>query len=808
MIKVAPVSVCLIVRNEARQLEACLKSIRPYVSEICIVDTGSSDSTPEIARSYADKFETYTGCNDPITGLIESFSDARNRSLDLASNEWVLWVDGDDEVRDLSRLAEIVESRLQSYDGRAIQVMLPYEYSHDHKGNVTCLHYRERLVFPKSEFAWKNEVHEVLVCKNPNFTTYESDLVTVVHRRDFNGKVIESGRNLRILKKMYEKYGESDPRHLYYLGIEYCGVGDRENALKILKRYTELSSWDDEKYMACLKIIDLNISVGNFKEAIEWSLKATTINEKWGEAYFQIAKCYYFLALAGNDVRRNWERCVYFARHGLSLPRTKTVLFVNPVERDVEIHRYLNIALNNLNDVPGALESVRKALEFYPDDASLKLNYGIYVKHIAMGSISENLSKLHAAGQVKSDSIKAIVRILGGGSVEVQSDIVPSSGLPTGLDITIYVGQGVEAWNPSSVHTTGIGGSETAVVEMASRLAILGNRVTVYGHCIKPDGTSIEGVFGGVAYRDSSHYQSHKCDVLLTSRRPDAVDTSYGIDAKVKICWVHDIHCGHGLTYERSLKIDRFLTLSNWHKGYFQSVYPFIDPNRVLVTRNGIDFGRFENLSEVRNPHKAVYSSSPDRGLASVLLAWSEIREAVPDAELHIYYGFDTWEACSQNNPQQLNLIQHLKQSIKDHEGMGVVYHGRVDQKTLAREYASAGVWAYSTFFTETSCISAMEAQMAGLAIVTSPVAALTETVGNRGVMIEGDWLSDGYQKKLVDAVVKAMTQTTEKDRKKLTAFAHKRFGWDDLAREWDLMFRQIISEVSIDLVPKYKAAS
>ena len=73
-------------------------------------------------------------------------------------------------------------------------------------------------------------------------------------------------------------------------------------------------------------------------------------------------------------------------------------------------------------------------------------------------------------------------------------------------------------------------------------------------------------------------------------------------------------------------------------------------------------------------------------------------------------------------------------------EQKGVVAHGRVDQQTLAREMLSAGVWILPTWFCETSCISAMEAQAAGLRIVASKLAALEETVADRGELITEDW--------------------------------------------------------------------
>ena len=59
-----------------------------------------------------------------------------------------------------------------------------------------------------------------------------------------------------------------------------------------------------------------------------------------------------------------------------------------------------------------------------------------------------------------------------------------------------------------------------------------------------------------------------------------------------------------------------------------------------------------------------------------------------------------------------------------------------------------------------------MEAQAAGLRIVTSSIAALNETVGPRGHLIPGDWLSEEYQKAFLDYVVLELTRPEGLDRK------------------------------------------
>ena len=115
----------------------------------------------------------------------------------------------------------------------------------------------------------------------------------------------------------------------------------------------------------------------------------------------------------------------------------------------------------------------------------------------------------------------------------------------------------------------------------------------------------------------------------------------------------------------------------------------------------------------------------------------------------------------------------------------------------------SAGVWAYPTWFTETSCITAMEAQAAGLHIVTSPIAALNETVGPRGKMISGDWLSKEYHDAFVDEVVKALKKPSSRHRKAVMKYAREHFSWDNVVQSWDDMFK---SDMNSPPLPKYKS--
>jgi len=83
-------SVCLITRNEEKFLESCLKSVRDIAHQIIVVDTGSTDRTSEIAKSFNAGVHSFAWNED--------FSAARNEALKYATGDWVLVLDADEEL--------------------------------------------------------------------------------------------------------------------------------------------------------------------------------------------------------------------------------------------------------------------------------------------------------------------------------------------------------------------------------------------------------------------------------------------------------------------------------------------------------------------------------------------------------------------------------------------------------------------------------------------------------------------------------------------------------------------------------------
>lgn len=97
-------SLCMIVKNEERSLPKCLSSVKGVVDEIIVLDTGSSDRTPEIAKKFGAKIYHFEWCND--------FASARNQSLKYVQGKWILVLDADEVL--VSKIVPSLKQAIKS----------------------------------------------------------------------------------------------------------------------------------------------------------------------------------------------------------------------------------------------------------------------------------------------------------------------------------------------------------------------------------------------------------------------------------------------------------------------------------------------------------------------------------------------------------------------------------------------------------------------------------------------------------------------------------------------------------------------
>jgi glycosyltransferase involved in cell wall biosynthesis/tetratricopeptide (TPR) repeat protein len=351
-------------------------------------------------------------------------------------------------------------------------------------------------------------------------------------------------------------------------------------------------------------------------------------------------------------------------------------------------------------------------------------------------------------------------------------------GVKLGKTIIIGAQSGLEEWGPRKLQTGGLGGSELAVIKLAEALASKDRRPIVYNPIDEP------GYYNGVCYRPVDHFRTEIHSQLYISwRMPEAAD--WGINTDHLSLWLHDVDYGDRLTKERASRFNSIVVLTNWHKEHVLSVYPFIDPKKIFVIGNGVDKTRFE-LDMSRNHKKIIYSSSPDRGLDVILEhIWPKIIEAVPDAELHVYYGWESFDKAA-SLPGYGHLVQ-FRQKMDELflRSKNVVQHGRIPQDLLAKEMQEASIWLYPTYFSETYCITAIEAQLAGAIPVTNKLAGLSETVQG-GISIDGNVYDPEVQKSYAEAVIHLLNSEEDNDLRQTIKESAPAVTWDQVAANWE----------------------
>lgn len=204
------INLVMIVKNEERSLERCLKSVDGLVDECIVVDTGSSDKTVEIARKMGARVFAFQWVND--------FSAARNYALEQSDGDWNLVLDGDEYVRKADR--QSLEGAISSREGKWLGCMIRYDAFRDEEGISVSTAVLPRLL-PKG-VRYEGTIHEQPAGSYP---LYEIPL-----QADHDGYLYQDKgeRNLPYLEKAIKDH----PRDGYY-------AFQMASTLRNLKRYGE-----------------------------------------------------------------------------------------------------------------------------------------------------------------------------------------------------------------------------------------------------------------------------------------------------------------------------------------------------------------------------------------------------------------------------------------------------------------------------------------------------------------------------------------------------------------------------------------
>ena len=320
-----------------------------------------------------------------------------------------------------------------------------------------------------------------------------------------------------------------------------------------------------------------------------------------------------------------------------------------------------------------------------------------------------------------------------------------------------------ERWGPDSVREGGCGGSEEAVIYLASALARRGVAVCCYGPHDPPGGVEIRG---GVEWRDIATADLEALAVatrvghetLIFHRAPYLLSypVMAGLPRDRAWVWPHDHTYPEGIEWSGSVAgRSSHLFVSRWQREALASAAGVATEDLTgAVIGNGIppeEFDLPEGLG--RDARRVFYASQPHRGLLALLRAWPLVLEEEPEAILEVYYGWNTAEYLAQAGGQVgiWTEIEAIRKALT--ETPRVFPRGRLPQVRLAAEMRRSGVLAYPTEYPEVSCITALRAAAAGCALAVSDAGALAETLPDKTFQFQAGADAGAVADKVVAAI-------------------------------------------------------
>ncbi|MBS4219336.1 glycosyltransferase family 2 protein [Bacillus sp. FJAT-49711] len=258
------ISLCMIVKNEEKVLKRCLESIHNHVDEIIIADTGSTDSTKEIAKLYTTNIYDFDWIND--------FSEARNFVQSKAKGQWIIYLDADEYV-DNENLKQTIQHLRESeetinYDA---YVVTQINFVGNVGGNVgQCP--TIRIYKNDSNIYFHRKIHEQLFKKEGQLSIgflglkiyhsgYLSDTTEGKNKND---------RNVKLIKKEINKNNKNGFDH-FNLANEFLTQWKIEDALSSYRRSFQLKGSIDKLWvpMAVERIVFCLIELKRYSEALD-----------------------------------------------------------------------------------------------------------------------------------------------------------------------------------------------------------------------------------------------------------------------------------------------------------------------------------------------------------------------------------------------------------------------------------------------------------------------------------------------------------------------------------------------------------
>ena len=750
------INLCIMVKNAGPQFEKMLTDNLPIIDKWTVLDTGSTDDTINIINKVLVGKKNGNLYQEPFI----NFRDSRNRLLDLASTSCKYNIMLDDTY--------VVKGDLRAFlnevrgDQYANSFTLYIESDDTQYGS-------NRITKSNSGLRYIHTIHEVITDKNNINVVIPKNKAKIEDRRfDYMEKRTQERKQLD-LKLLFEEVENdpNDPRAYYYLAQTYNLLEDYEKAFFYFMKRAEFtnSGFIQERVDAAFEAARL----ANFKlnkswiECEELYNKAYKIDESRPEALYFIGIHYY--------LEGNYKKAYPYFKKGFEIGfPTHCQYSLKPTLSFHFLPKFLTRICYNLEEYKMGEQS---ALFFLQNNNSSAEDYA---EIVSWYNIFVKLNMYSGEKKIKNVNMY-------------------------NKQLFVFVADGgFNQWTGSTILEKGVGGSETYIIEMARYIQKSGKFQTIV-FCNTPNGA--EEIFENTIYKPlSSYYEFINTTYVnncIVSRFSEYLPVTFkGFSENVYLV-VHDL-TPSGVVIPMDIKLKNVFCLTEWHVSYLKQIFPQL-ASITVPFYYGID-DRFKNNvtdtnvipNEMSNgvvggcaptKNKFIYSSFPNRGLLQLLQMWPKIIENVPTSTLHIYSDVNNkWS--NDVEPQKMQQIRELLAIMTD-EKYGIHYHGWVSKNVLKEAWLTADIWFYPCTFAETFCLTALEAASSKTFVVTNDLAALQNTVGNRGCIIKGDPTTNEWQKLALQQVFFYIDENNKKLKEELIEENYKwsiNLSWEQQANK------------------------
>ena len=224
------ISACYIVKNEEKNLRTSLESLKGTVDEIIVVDTGSTDNTLDVAKSFCAKIFNEVWRDD--------FSAPRNIALDYAEGDWIIFLDADEyfTAETAKNIRSVIENIGEENIGGLLIYLVNIDVENDNR--VMDSTYVLRIFRNLRGLQYVGKIHEELKWfgKNlPNMIPIPPKILTLYHTG--YSATLNKAKAERNLKLLLEELSTTDTPQRVYGHIAQCyhGLDDFINAEKFAR---------------------------------------------------------------------------------------------------------------------------------------------------------------------------------------------------------------------------------------------------------------------------------------------------------------------------------------------------------------------------------------------------------------------------------------------------------------------------------------------------------------------------------------------------------------------------------------------